>query len=161
MPRRRKSSGDSNSSVSSSGLQEKPLQRNAANARERTRMRILSKAFTRLKTTLPWVPSDTKLSKLDTLRLASSYIKHLAALLESDPDSLGDNVYPHPALMSWPYTAQKAWSEQAAAQPEVSRGQGQPQGLAAPSSQEEAAFAPVEYACYGGAQYDTNYNCLR
>ena len=49
MPRRRKSSGDSNSSVSSSGLQEKPLQRNAANARERTRMRILSKAFTRLK----------------------------------------------------------------------------------------------------------------
>ena len=46
-------------------------QRNAANARERQRMRVLSKAFNRLKTSLPWVPSDTKLSKLDTLRLAS------------------------------------------------------------------------------------------
>ena len=53
-------------------------------------------------TTLPWVPSDTKLSKLDTLRLASSYIKHLAALLDSDPDGLGDTVYPHPALMVRP-----------------------------------------------------------
>ena len=34
--------------------------RNAANARERTRMRVLSKAFGRLKLTLPWVPADTK-----------------------------------------------------------------------------------------------------
>ena len=34
--------------------------RNAANARERTRMRVLSKAFGRLKLTLPWVPPDTK-----------------------------------------------------------------------------------------------------
>ena len=41
--------------------------RNTANARERTRMRVLSKAFGRLKLTLPWVPPDTKLSKLDTL----------------------------------------------------------------------------------------------
>ncbi|PIK52889.1 putative transcription factor 21-like [Apostichopus japonicus] len=47
----------------------KPSQRNAANARERSRMRVLSKAFTKLKTSLPWVPDDTKLSKLDTLRL--------------------------------------------------------------------------------------------
>jgi len=38
--------------------------RGAANARERTRMRVLSKAFGRLKLTLPWVPPDTKLSKL-------------------------------------------------------------------------------------------------
>ena len=49
----------------------KQSQRNAANARERARMRVLSKAFSRLKTSLPWVPPDTKLSKLDTLRLAS------------------------------------------------------------------------------------------
>ncbi|CAB0003127.1 unnamed protein product, partial [Nesidiocoris tenuis] len=46
--------------------EERP-QRNAANARERARMRVLSRAFCRLKTTLPWVPPDTKLSKLDTL----------------------------------------------------------------------------------------------
>ena len=38
--------------------------RNAANARERTRMRVLSKAFGRLKLTLPWVPPDTKVGKV-------------------------------------------------------------------------------------------------
>ena len=62
--------------------------RGAANARERTRMRVLSKAFGRLKLTLPWVPPDTKLSKLDTLRLATSYISHLQVLLESEEDDI-------------------------------------------------------------------------
>ena len=66
--------------------------RGAANARERTRMRVLSKAFGRLKLTLPWVPPDTKLSKLDTLRLATSYISHLQVLLESeDEDNNGSD----------------------------------------------------------------------
>jgi len=63
-----------------------PAPRNAANERERARMRVLSRAFTRLKTSLPWVPADTKLSKLDTLRLASCYIAHLSRLLAEDDD---------------------------------------------------------------------------
>ncbi|CAN7943937.1 unnamed protein product [Ixodes hexagonus] len=63
---------------------QKPVQRNAANARERARMRVLSKAFSRLKTSLPWVPEDTKLSKLDTLRLAAGYIAHLKQVLSDD-----------------------------------------------------------------------------
>lgn len=71
----------------------KQSQRNAANARERARMRVLSKAFSRLKTSLPWVPPDTKLSKLDTLRLASSYIAHLRQLLQED---CYDKGYVHP-----------------------------------------------------------------
>ena len=71
----------------------KQVQRNAANARERARMRVLSKAFSRLKTTLPWVPPDTKLSKLDTLRLASSYIAHLRQILANDKY---ENGYIHP-----------------------------------------------------------------
>ncbi|KAG8133686.1 hypothetical protein E2320_011454 [Naja naja] len=71
----------------------KQSQRNAANARERARMRVLSKAFSRLKTSLPWVPPDTKLSKLDTLRLASSYIAHLRQLLQEDCYEKG---YVHP-----------------------------------------------------------------
>ena len=62
--------------------------RNAANTRERTRMRVLSKAFGRLKLTLPWVPPDTKLSKLDTLRLAMSYIDHLQKTLEEDDSNV-------------------------------------------------------------------------
>ena len=66
-----------------------PVQRNAANERERARMRVLSKAFTRLKTSLPWVPPDTKLSKLDTLRLASCYIAHLSQLLAEDDAAEG------------------------------------------------------------------------
>ena len=60
------------------------VQRSAANDRERTRMRVLSKAFVKLKTSLPWVPSDTKLSKLDTLKLATSYISYLTKILEDD-----------------------------------------------------------------------------
>jgi len=60
------------------------VQRSAANDRERTRMRVLSRAFIKLKTSLPWVPSDTKLSKLDTLKLATSYISYLTKILEDD-----------------------------------------------------------------------------
>jgi len=73
---------------SASGTEKVPLQRNAANERERARMRVLSKAFARLKTSLPWVPADTKLSKLDTLRLASCYIAHLSQLLAEDSEDL-------------------------------------------------------------------------
>ncbi|XP_034718463.1 musculin [Etheostoma cragini] len=76
------------------------LQRNAANARERARMRVLSKAFSRLKTSLPWVPADTKLSKLDTLRLASSYISHLRQLLQDDRFG---NSFAHPVNLTWPF----------------------------------------------------------
>ncbi|XP_063156319.1 musculin [Candoia aspera] len=78
----------------------KQSQRNAANARERARMRVLSKAFSRLKTSLPWVPPDTKLSKLDTLRLASSYIAHLRQLLQDDCYEKG---YVHPVNLTWPF----------------------------------------------------------
>ncbi|XP_007901703.1 transcription factor 21 [Callorhinchus milii] len=78
----------------------KQVQRNAANARERARMRVLSKAFSRLKTTLPWVPPDTKLSKLDTLRLASSYIAHLRQILANDKY---ENSYIHPVNLTWPF----------------------------------------------------------
>ncbi|XP_053415577.1 musculin isoform X1 [Nycticebus coucang] len=77
----------------------KQSQRNAANARERARMRVLSKAFSRLKTSLPWVPPDTKLSKLDTLRLASSYIAHLRQLLQEDRY---ENGYVHPVNLGQP-----------------------------------------------------------
>ncbi|XP_061479855.1 transcription factor 21 [Rhineura floridana] len=88
------------SPLSGLGQEGKQVQRHAANARERARMRVLSKAFSRLKTTLPWVPPDTKLSKLDTLRLASSYIAHLRQILASDKY---ENGYIHPVNLTWPF----------------------------------------------------------
>ncbi|XP_054845078.1 transcription factor 21 [Eublepharis macularius] len=97
--KRRKGPGKK-SPLSGVGQEGKQVQRNAANARERARMRVLSKAFSRLKTTLPWVPPDTKLSKLDTLRLASSYIAHLRQILASDKY---ENGYIHPVNLTWPF----------------------------------------------------------
>lgn len=56
MPRRRsKVVMTSDEDLDDEDSQERPQQRNAANARERARMRVLSRAFCRLKTTLPWV----------------------------------------------------------------------------------------------------------
>ncbi|XP_077365831.1 transcription factor 21-like [Festucalex cinctus] len=84
----------------------KESHRNAANARERARMRVLSKAFSKLKTTLPWVPPDTKLSKLDTLRLASSYISHLRRLLQDHPlreHPLDEDFVKTTTSLIWPF----------------------------------------------------------
>uniref|UniRef100_UPI00358F4AC8 transcription factor 23-like n=1 Tax=Myxine glutinosa TaxID=7769 RepID=UPI00358F4AC8 len=51
-------------------------------ARERGRVRLLRQGFDRLQRTLPAVPPDTKLSKLDVLLLASSYIALLGRTVE-------------------------------------------------------------------------------
>lgn len=71
----------------------------AANARERARMRVLSRAFCRLKTTLPWVPADTKLSKLDTLRLATTYIGHLRTVLVEGSSGRTSPLPSHPVMV--------------------------------------------------------------
>ncbi|KAG7187852.1 hypothetical protein KM043_016886 [Ampulex compressa] len=69
-------------------------------------MRVLSKAFCRLKTTLPWVPADTKLSKLDTLRLAATYIAHLRAVLRDDGNTHPDSTRSLSLALSWPFALQ-------------------------------------------------------
>lgn len=56
-------------------------QRQAANARERDRTHSVNTAFTALRMLIPTEPADRKLSKIETLRLASSYIAHLANVL--------------------------------------------------------------------------------
>lgn len=96
MPRKRRNTDAMDTDDESDEI--KHPQRNAANARERARMRVLSKAFCRLKTTLPWVPADTKLSKLDTLRLATSYIAHLRAVLMDQPVP-SDQLHKHPITL--------------------------------------------------------------
>ncbi|CAG09096.1 unnamed protein product [Tetraodon nigroviridis] len=98
--KKRKSASRKSAAKGVAQQESKHVQRNAANARERARMRVLSKAFSRLKTTLPWVPPDTKLSKLDTLRLASSYIAHLRQILANDKY---ENGFIHPVNLTWPF----------------------------------------------------------
>ncbi|KAK1876407.1 Transcription factor 15 [Dissostichus eleginoides] len=56
-------------------------QRQAANARERDRTHSVNTAFTSLRTLIPTEPAERKLSKIETLRLASSYISHLTNVL--------------------------------------------------------------------------------
>ncbi|XP_060519459.1 transcription factor 21 [Cylas formicarius] len=103
MPRKRRSISSEDSDEDFDDVRHP--QRNAANARERARMRVLSKAFCRLKTTLPWVPADTKLSKLDTLRLATSYIAHLRAVLMDQPEPA--DLHKHPLTLTWPFSFQR------------------------------------------------------
>ncbi|XP_026883084.2 basic helix-loop-helix transcription factor scleraxis [Electrophorus electricus] len=84
--RKRKPGGSGRISGVSVGLPGIPVvsegrQRNAANARERDRTNSVNTAFTALRTLIPTEPADRKLSKIETLRLASSYISHLGNVL--------------------------------------------------------------------------------
>ncbi|GAB6022750.1 Transcription factor 24 [Chamberlinius hualienensis] len=58
----------------------RPASRNAA--RERSRVKSLRCAFLDLQNSLPSVPPNTKLSKLDVLVLATTYIAHLMKILD-------------------------------------------------------------------------------
>ncbi|NXN16732.1 TCF24 factor, partial [Indicator maculatus] len=81
----------------------------AANAaRERSRVQTLRHAFLELQKTLPSVPPDTKLSKLDVLLLATTYIAHLTRSLQDEEESPGEGLgalrgdgYLHP-VKKWP-----------------------------------------------------------
>ncbi|KAK9530897.1 hypothetical protein VZT92_012371 [Zoarces viviparus] len=57
----------------------------AANARERKRMLGLNVAFDRLRSVIPNLESDKKLSKSETLQMAQIYIATLSELLEEEP----------------------------------------------------------------------------
>ena len=66
-------------------------QRVMANVRERQRTQSLNEAFASLRHIIPTLPSD-KLSKIQTLKLATSYIDFLYQLLnESPPSSLSSS----------------------------------------------------------------------
>lgn len=57
----------------------------AANARERRRMLGLNVAFDRLRSVIPNLESDKKLSKSETLQMAQIYITTLSELLQEAP----------------------------------------------------------------------------
>ena len=58
-------------------------QRHAANLRERRRMQSINDAFEGLRSHIPTLPYEKRLSKVDTLRLAIGYIGFLAETLNS------------------------------------------------------------------------------
>lgn len=58
-------------------------QRHAANMRERRRMQSINEAFEGLRSHIPTLPYEKRLSKVDTLRLAIGYISFLADMLNS------------------------------------------------------------------------------
>ncbi|XP_044254679.1 helix-loop-helix protein delilah-like [Tribolium madens] len=89
----------------SKSLKSKPKQKPAplskyrrknANARERSRMREINQAFEALRRAVPQMgvthPSNEKLTKITTLRLAMKYISALSAVLSNEPaqDLLSD-----------------------------------------------------------------------
>ncbi|KAL0984163.1 hypothetical protein UPYG_G00137940 [Umbra pygmaea] len=61
----------------------------AANARERRRMLGLNVAFDRLRSVIPNLESDKKLSKSETLQMAQIYISTLSELLQDRPCNTG------------------------------------------------------------------------
>ena len=60
----------------------------SANRKERRRTYSINSAFSALRGSIPNVPTDTKLSKIKTLRLATSYIAYLMDVLNKDDPKL-------------------------------------------------------------------------
>ncbi|KAM9308702.1 pancreas transcription factor 1 subunit alpha [Gastrophryne carolinensis] len=63
--------------------------RQAANVRERRRMQSINDAFEGLRSHIPTLPYEKRLSKVDTLRLAIGYINFLSEMVRSDPPLRG------------------------------------------------------------------------
>lgn len=67
------------------GMEPRPVKRRpTANRKERRRTQSINSAFAELRECIPNVPADTKLSKIKTLRLATSYIAYLMDILDKD-----------------------------------------------------------------------------
>lgn len=65
------------------------VQRILANVRERQRTQSLNEAFASLRSIIPTLPSD-KLSKIQTLKLASRYIDFLYRVLSQEPQDISE-----------------------------------------------------------------------
>ncbi|KAK3864764.1 hypothetical protein Pcinc_029580 [Petrolisthes cinctipes] len=68
----------------------------SANKKERRRTQSINNAFAELRECIPNVPADTKLSKIKTLRLATSYIAYLMEVLHTDDATVSTATPPHP-----------------------------------------------------------------
>lgn len=66
-------------------------QRQAANLRERRRMQNINEAFEGLRAHIPTLPYEKKLSKVDILKLAISYITFLGEMVRKDKNGNSSN----------------------------------------------------------------------
>lgn len=66
------------------GKNQQAQQRQAANLRERRRMQSINEAFEGLRSHIPTLPYEKKLSKVDTLKLAISYITFLGEMVRKE-----------------------------------------------------------------------------
>ncbi|XP_059189768.1 twist-related protein 2-like [Centropristis striata] len=113
------SPGPGPSPGSLSALEDPHGQRVIANIRERQRTQSLNEAFASLRKIIPTLPSD-KLSKIQTLKLASRYIDFLYQVLqndEMDTKQAGCNYLAHERL-SYAFSVWRmegAWSTMSAA----------------------------------------------
>lgn len=97
-PKRKYATGRNRVTRAKSPTQVMKIKRNRrlkANDRERNRMHMLNEALDKLRCVLPTFPEDTKLTKIETLRFAHSYIYALSEAV-NDVDKYtcpnGDNV---------------------------------------------------------------------
>ena len=100
-------SPDNNSNGSSNGSVQydahgNPKPRNSANARERDRTHSVNTAFVTLRTMIPTEPADRKLSKIETLRLAASYIAHLSTVLMVGAEVVDQPCIKHQTMLRGP-----------------------------------------------------------
>lgn len=88
--KKEKSSSRNSSPPSPNVLKKRRL---AANARERRRMNGLNLAFNKLRSVVPNLGDDQKLSKFETLQMAQTYIVALCDLLERGVDEKGYSLF--------------------------------------------------------------------
>uniref|UniRef100_A0A8C9N6W7 Pancreas transcription factor 1 subunit alpha n=1 Tax=Serinus canaria TaxID=9135 RepID=A0A8C9N6W7_SERCA len=83
-PPREPRGGERKTSLCRCGAEALQQLRQAANVRERRRMQSINDAFEGLRSHIPTLPYEKRLSKVDTLRLAIGYINFLSELVQSD-----------------------------------------------------------------------------
>ena len=72
-----------------------------SNKKERRRTQSINAAFSALRDCIPNVPCDTKLSKIKTLRLATSYIDYLINVLKTDDPKLAAEGFKADVHKKW------------------------------------------------------------
>ena len=118
----------------------KQQRRAAANTRERTRMHTVNSAFEMLRKLVPAYPANRKLSKIETLRLACSYIEELSTNLRAQQQR-AQSVDIRPLQGGPPGAEVRRYSLDATY-------------LAAATAHmhRDCSPPPYDYACYNGAQ---------